>query len=295
LDIYATIVTYKGVVKTPDIRVDDDISLSLQHEPAIATDQLGNVYAAWRDDRDMNFGIRFAYLEAGSATFNASIEISRPGPNDMQREPSLVVMEPGRVVVVWQDDVAGTYDVYASIGSFPSLFGMSLLKGWNLISIPSDGFIYKASNLGLKTGDVVASWNSTLQKYDKVFIVGLSPPPADFELSPSTGYWVNTVGSERIKLNGAIPSAVQSNRISVPSAGGWTLIGFESLNVTRYASDIPKMHNVTGGISVVSRYNAATVSYDIYLSGAPMTDFTLAPGEAYYCWCTVSGTLTYLP
>ena len=294
-DIYSTIVSYKGVVATPDIRVDDDTTRSFQHEPAIAADQLGNLYAAWRDDRDMVFAIRFAYLVAGSAKFNASIEISRPGPNDLQREPSLVAVNPGRVVVVWQDDVAGTYDVYASVGLFPSLFGMSLLMGWNLISIPSDGYVYRASTLGLKNGDVVASWNSTLQIFDKVYIVGNSPPPTDFVLSPSTGYWVNTAGNERIKLNGTIPSVVQTKRISVPSSGGWTLIGFESLNVTRYASDIPRMHDVPGGISVVSRFNAATSSYDIYLVGAPMTDFTLAPGEAYYCYCTVSGTLTYIP
>lgn len=294
-DIYATTVSWKGVVRTPDIRVDDDTSYSLQHEPAIASDALGNLYAAWRDDRDMVYAIRFAYLEAGSTGFNASIELNRPGPNDMQREPSLVALEPGRVVVVWQDDSAGTYDVLASIGMFPTLFGMSLTKGWNLMSIPSDGFVYKASNLGLKSGDVVASWNSTLQVFDKVYIVGGSPPIADFVLSPSTGYWVNTGGNERIKLNGTIPSSIQIKHLSVPESGGWTLIGFESLNVTRYASDIPKMHSVPGSISVVSRFNSATMTYDVYLAGAPMTDFTLAPGEAYYCFCKVSGTLTYNP
>lgn len=294
-DIYASIVSYKGVVSTTDMRVDDDTSRSWQHEPAIAADQLGNLYAAWRDDRDSNYAIRFSYLEAGGDKFNASIEISRPGPNDMQREPSLVALSPGRVVVVWQDDVAGTYDVYASVGLFPSMFGMTLLEGWNLISIPSDGFVYKASTLGLKTGDIVSSWNSTLQTFDKTYIVGLSPPPTDFVLSPSTGYWVKTITHERIKLNGTIPSTIQSKRISVPGSGGWEIIGFESLNTTRFASDIPKMHSVPGGITTVCRFNPTTMTYDTYVVGAPMTDFSLKPGDAYYCYCAVSGTITYDP
>jgi hypothetical protein len=294
-DIYASIVSSRGIVTTADIRVDDDTTFASQSNPNIAADGLGNLYAAWRDDRDSIYAIRFAYLEAGNTWFNTSLEVAGPGPNDMQRMPSLVVAEPGRVVIAWQDDEAGTYDVYASTAFFTGLFGLSLKTGWNLVSIPSDGFTYWASTLGLKTGDLVSSWNSTLQMFDKSYIVGISPPPSDFVLTPSTGYWISTVSHERIKLNGSVPISTQSKHVAVPQGGGWIMIGLESLSFTKYASDIPKMHNVPGAITMVSRYNTDTGMYESYANGIPMTDFALTPGEAYYCWSTTSGTLTYTP
>jgi hypothetical protein len=185
--------------------------------------------------------------------------------------------------------------VYSSTAFFPVLFGLSFVSGWNLVSIPSDGFVYKASTLGLKRGDVVSSWNSTLQSYDKNYIVGISPPVLDFVLNPSTGYWISTSGHERIKLNGTVPISPQSKQVTVPQGGGWVIFGLESLSMTKYASDIPKMHDVPGGVVTVSRYNAFAGIYESYINGVPMTDFVLTPGEAYYCWFTVSGTMTYVP
>jgi hypothetical protein len=294
-DIYASIVSSHGVVMTSDIRVDDDATLSFQSNPAIAADALGNLYAAWRDDRDSMYAIRFAYLEAGNSSFCSSIEVNRPGQNDMQRKPSIVVTYPGRVVVAYQDDKSITYDVYSSTAFFPGLFSLSFVSGWSLVSIPSDGFVYKASTLGLKRGDVVASWNSTLQLFDKSYVVGISPPFLDFVISPSTGYWIRAADHERIKLNGTIPTSQQSKKVTVPQGGGWVIFGIESISMTRYASDIPKMHSVPGGVTMVSRFDPLTGIYESYVNGVPMTDFVLTPGEAYYCWCTLSGTMTYVP
>jgi len=296
-NIYASIVSSHGAVTQSNIRVDDDSTMAFQSDPTIAADALGNLYAAWRDERDGgSSAIRFAYLEAGNTSFCSSMEVNRPGPNDMQRKPSIVVTDPGRVVVAYQDDKSGVaYDVYSSTAFFPGLFGLSFVRGWNLISIPSDGYVYKASTLGLKKGDVVASWNSTLQVFDKSYVVGGSPPPMDFVLAPSTGYWVSASSPERIKLNGTVPTSPQSKTLTVPQGGGWIMIGFESLSTTRYASDIPKMHDVPGGVTTVSGYDAVTRTYETYINGLPMSDFVLTPGEAYYCWCTVSGTLTYVP
>jgi hypothetical protein len=46
---------------------------------------------------------------------------------------------------------------------------------------------------------------------------------------------------------------------------------------------------------MVSRFDPLTGIYESYVNGVPMTDFVLTPGEAYYCWCTLSGTMTYVP
>jgi hypothetical protein len=294
-DIYMSSVSARGVVTPPSIRVDDDTSFANQSMPSIATDQLGNVYVAWMDERNDLYAIHFAYMIAGSGTFNASVAVSSPGSNDMQRMPSLLAMAPGLVYVAWQDDRMNTEDVYCSCAYFPEMFGIPLLDGWNLISIPSDVTGLKASTLGLKNGDVVASWNSSTQRFDHFYIVGVAPPPLDFALSPSCGYWISTGAHEHVKLKGAIPTTVQTKHLNVPQGGGWVLIGFESINVTRWASDIPKMVDVPGSITMVTGYDPTARSYQTYVTALPPSDFLLTPGWGYWCWCTTSTVLTYSP
>jgi len=295
-DIYASIMSSHGTIMTSDIRVDDDPTGAWQDSASIVADQLGNVYATWTDERDALYAIRFAYLVAGEDGFNSSIEVARPGVNDIQRKSSLVVPEPGRVFVIWQDDRGGgTSHIYSSSANFPDLFGLSIKSGWNFISIPTVGHDYKASTLGLNFGDVVVGWNSTTQTYNDGYIVGLSPPEYDFSIRASTGYWVGTDNDVRIKLRGNIPIAKQYRQIAVPTGGGWDIIGFESLNVTRYASDVPAMLNIPGGVSVVAAYDLASVSPNSYMPEFPESDFELVPGQAYWCYILASGTLSYAP
>lgn len=294
-DIFMSTVSSHGIVTRSDTPVSDDTTGSYQSGPSISSDQLGNVYAAWLDERNSLYTVRFAYMIAGAASFNASIALSTPGPNDYQRSPCVISPQPGLAYVVWQDDRLLTYDVYCSSAYFPDLFGLSLLNGWNLISIPSDVTGLRASTLGLRTGDIVSSWNSSLQYYAQYYIVGLSPPNQDFALSPSDGYWVKTGSHENLKLKNPVPTARQTKHISVPAAGGWVAIGFESLNTSRFASDITKMLDNPTNIITVSGYDTAAGSYVQYTPGLPFTDFVLSPGQAYWCWCKANSTLTYSP
>lgn len=295
-DIYASIVSSHGTITTPDFRVDDDITGAWQDSASVAADQLGNVYATWTDERDGRYSIRFAHLVAGEAKFNSSIEVARPGVDDIQRKSSVAVAEPGRVFVVWQDDRGGaSSDVYSSTASFPDLFGLTIKRGWNFISIPTVGYDCKASTLGLSYGDVVVGWNSTTQTYNDAYFVGFSPPEYDFPIRPSTGYWIGADTHERIKLKGSIPTAIQSRQIVVPAGGGWDSIGFESLNVTRYASDIPAMLDLPDGVSLVASYDPAGYWSGIYQPEFPESDFELVPGQACWCYFLASGTLSYTP
>ncbi|MEM4277456.1 MAG: hypothetical protein QXQ13_08265, partial [Thermoplasmata archaeon] len=68
--------------------------------------------------------------------------------------------------------------------------------------------------------------------------------------------------------------------------------GFNSLNTTWKASDLPGMYT-DGAISTVAAYRNG--KYVQYVKGVPATDFTLVPGEGYWALCTQSGTLTYMP
>lgn len=295
-DIYASILSARGTVIRSDFQVDDDPAGAPQNQPSVVSDQLGNIYAAWTDGKDgAASSVRVAFMPAGNASFNTSMEVSKPGPLDFQRSPAIKVTAPGRVIIVWQDDKSGTYEICFSSAYFPYLFGLSLTGGWNMISIPSEGYTYMASTLGLKNGDIVTEWNSTRQVYSKMYIVGVSPPSADFAIVPGVGYWVNTGSHERMNLKGNIPTSKQSKHISVPSGGGWAAVGFESLNTSRYASDIPNMLNVTGGVSKVAAYDSVTGVYSTYLVGVPPSDFLLAPGQAYWCFFNVNVTLSYTP
>ncbi len=299
-DIYAVMVSADGSVMSPNIRVDNDAGIvnAWQANPSVATDQLGNVYAAWQDERTSGSpAIRFALLKAGATQFNASMIVSTPqisgGVPAMQLSPSVAAESPGQVYVTWQDDKGGTSDIYVARGNFPNLYNLAVGRGWNFISLFLDGKTYKASTLGLAKGDMIASWNSSNGVYDKRYIVGVSPASADFTLSESTGYWIYAVSAETLTLNGTVPTSKHVKSVVVPSGGYWAAVGFESLNSTRKASDIPAMFSVSKGITSVVSYNPTTNKYSNYLVGVPSTDFRIVPGQGYWCWCVTSGVLTY--
>jgi len=293
-DIYGSIFSADGDAIRSNMRVDDDTTHSYQRGVCVATDQLGNIYAVWEDDRDLKYAIRFAYYETNNSRFSASLEVSSPGPMDIQRRPSVVAPSPGRVAVIWQDDKSGTYDVYSSTAYFPSLFAVSLVKGWNFVSIPTIGFTYSASTLGLMRGDIVAGWNPATQTYDKNYVVGLSPPLKDFIISDSTGYLIFAQAAERILLNGTIPTVSQQRQISVPEGGGWFVAGFESLDTPMFASEMCSMYS-GANVRQVNAYNSATGTYKMYVPMFPFTDFLITPGQAYWVSVSGSGTFAYDP
>ena len=120
-DVFGAIVSSSGNVEGPDFRVDDSPSGWDQRDPAIGTDIAGNIYAVWEDDRDDRYTIRFSYAVAGESFFQPSVAISAPGSNDFQRKPVMCVLRPGTIVVIWQDDSQGTYDIFASRGYIAEL------------------------------------------------------------------------------------------------------------------------------------------------------------------------------
>lgn len=293
-DIYACIVGPNAAIQTPDFRVDDDSTGAYQLDASVSSDQLGNVYAVWQDERNGLYAIRFALMTAGGSKFTASMEVATPRSGDMQRRASVIATEPGFVYVVWQDDSAGSYDVYSSAGYFAGLYDLSLVAGWNFVPVLLAGYGYNASTLGLRVDDTVCSWNSTTATYDQSFTVGRTPARLDFALIPNTGYWIYANAAETIHFNGTIPTTKQHKTVTVPAGGGWAALGFESLNSTRRASDIPNMFS-GGAITTVASYDPLSGTYVSYSKGVPRTDFALVVGQAYWCWCSTNGTFSYDP
>jgi hypothetical protein len=174
-------------------------------------------------------------------------------------------------------------------------FDLTLVAGWNFVSIAWTGYGYKASNMGLTPGSVVCSWDPATVRYDKTYTVGTSPPFKDFSILGSTGYWVFSAAGQTLYLGGTVPSTPQSRSITVPTGGGWAIIAFNSMSTTKKASNIPAMY--TGGtVQIVASYNAVAKTYATWTPGSPpFKDFYLVPGAAYWVYLSASGTLTYSP
>lgn len=194
---------------------------------------------------------------------------------------------------VWVNDGAGANVSAQNYVHVNWTFTLRLVKGWNMATVPLIGGGYSARTLGLLTGDIVSGWNSSSRAYDKNYIIGSSPLRNDFAIAGSTGYWIYVNVNETLVLLGDLPDTAPSLTVTVPAGGGWAIIGFNSLNTTRHASDIKTM--TTGGnVTTVATYNTATGAYQVYI-GTPRTDFLLVPGMGYWIYCDASLVLSYNP
>jgi hypothetical protein len=188
------------------------------------------------------------------------------------------------------DDLAISHNLTRTFSVHVAAFELSLIQGWNLVTVPPTGFGYRTNNLGLRSGDTVASFDSVNRTY-KSYIVGT--PFGVFDILPSTGYWIYAGVNETLYLHGSIPTGTQTKTITVPVGGGWAIVGLNSLSTTMKASNLKA--SFTGGtVSVIASYDPITRTYKSYV-GSPPSDFYLVPGQAYWMYVTASGTLSYSP
>jgi len=199
---------------------------------------------------------------------------------------------------VYVDDLKGIAGHNVSRSATASVaFNLALAVGWNFISLPLSGFGYKASTLGLATGDMISSWNSTTQSYDHTYIKGISPPSANFTIAPSTGYWIWVAAAKTLHLYGSVPTTVQSKSFNLPTTGGWIAAGFLGVNAVYHASDIATMYSGSGAVTLVAYYEPAG-RYHVCIIAVPgPNNFLLVPGLGYWVWITAGpgGTLSYMP
>jgi len=195
---------------------------------------------------------------------------------------------------VYADDLTGLAGHNVSSTATASVaFNLPLWDGWNLISVPLAGNGYKASTLGLADGSMVAGWNSTRQVYDQTYIVGISESTDDFAIADSASYLVWVASAKTLHLYGSVQTTMQSRTFTVPSSGGWVMMGFESQVTTRKASDVVGMYSGPGALTSVAYDPPGYIIFDV--NDAPPFDFALIPGQGYWCWVTSSGTLSYMP
>ena len=173
-----------------------------------------------------------------------------------------------------------------------SAFALTLVHGWNLVDVPLVDYGYKASTLGLQYSDAVVVWNSSTQSYAQSYIVGVSPPFTDFNITPGIGYWIYAQNPETLQIIGNIPNDTQIVYLPLTGAGGWHVMGFLGLKIY-HASQIPGMF--TRSLTAIATYDEIAHVYETYIVGVPMTDFPIPPGQAFWLCSTTGGTFTYEP
>jgi hypothetical protein len=99
----------------PNTRV-SDVSLIPDNEnkwwPSIATDNEGNIFIVWDDQRDWYSDIYFSKSTDGGNTFSLDKKISDDLTKYSQLRPAIAVDDEGSIYVVWIDRRNSNYDVY---------------------------------------------------------------------------------------------------------------------------------------------------------------------------------------
>jgi hypothetical protein len=258
------------------------------HLTMTAKSNLGATVTDWNGTIDLT-------ATAGT-TLGASTLWFGPGSNGVVSTTMTFTTNGSKTITA--TDRNNSLDVVHSIPVMVGPFTLNLAVGWNFVTVPLVGQGYKASTIGLATGDMISSWAPATQKYDKTYIKGISPPVLDFTIAPNVGYWIWVSSPRTLTLTGIIPISAQSYVFTVPSLGGWIALGFESMKTTGHARDIPVMYSGSGAITLIAYYNAATGKYVSWISALPaVNNFVLNPGVAYWCWVTqgTGGTITYVP
>ncbi len=194
------------------------------------------------------------------------------------------------------DDLTGIPGHNISSTAMASIaFNLTLVAGWNFESIPMMGYGYKASTLGLSTGDMILPWDYYFRNH-YAYIKGITPESYDFAILPGHGYWVWVGASRALHLFGYVPLENQTIDLDIPAGVGWFPVGLNSLK-TWHASDIPGMYSNPGTVTMVVLHEESQKTYRTWLAGVPsLNDFLIMPGTAFWIWTSApGGILSYAP
>jgi len=159
--------------------------------------------------------------------------------------------------------------------------------GWNMITVPIENS-YNASSLAavIEGCSIVSRFDAELQTYNS-YIVGVSPPSADFTIVNGSSYFV-VVDESSIYFASGDPIV----SVSVPlynNDSGWNMIGW-------YHDYDTTASNLGGSISdctIVSMFNASLQTYSSFIVGVspPSADFTINSGMGIFV--SVADTSTW--
>lgn len=120
-DIYAQKYDPAGTkIWTDDIKINSDTGSAIQENPVITEDKNGDFYIVWQDNRNGSDDIYMQKINSdGAKQIAFDVRINDTTSNS-QENPDIYVNATGYLVVVWQDNNSGNYDIKAAVyGSDP--------------------------------------------------------------------------------------------------------------------------------------------------------------------------------
>jgi hypothetical protein len=96
-----------------NVRVDDAPGTSSMSRPDIAVDWAGNAYAVWRDSRNGDDDIYFAYRPAGGA-WGANVRVNDDIGSEAQNNPAIAVDGSGNAHTIWEDERNLNAEIYSA-------------------------------------------------------------------------------------------------------------------------------------------------------------------------------------
>jgi hypothetical protein len=154
------------------------------------------------------------------------------------------------------------------------IYIMSLITGWNLISIPvSNNTLYASDLVGDASlgADMVAVYNNTIGAYTTYYTGAAAWK--NVQLMPDRGYFIHGTKSSSFSVIGA---PIPPHNINIYR--GWNLVGWSSQSDVKASVILGRV-----SLSMISRFNNGPGVYQTYYDGASVSkNFTLTAGEGYF-------------
>jgi hypothetical protein len=176
-----------------------------------------------------------------------------------------------------------------------SVYNLSLLMGWNLVSFPlhptstgiEDVLFSVAGNY-----DLVYAWDASGGHSGAGNWMRYAPGIPGNSLSTlaeTQGFWIRMTGEDTLELTGSVPTT--TNISLSTNASGWNLVGYPS-DENRSMPEALETHGVTDYGLLYAYHANETDTWKRYAPGVPGNDLlTVAPGWGY--WIKIAATSTW--
>lgn len=162
-------------------------------------------------------------------------------------------------------------------------FTLTLMQGWNLVTLPLD-LTYTAESLGQFIGaDTITQYDGTSQKYIG-HIIGT--PIDDFNIDLGMGIFVYVTSDVNVTFSGNSTGAFSRNTYS-----GWNGLGWPDQDPI-LASELGD--EITG-TDTVARFLAHNQTWESHIMGAPANNFTINLGDGVFVFTNTNSTWNFVP
>jgi hypothetical protein len=131
-----------------NVKINDDLGVSVQKSPSITVDPDGNAYAVWYDFRSSSWDIYFSYRPAGKS-WGPNVKVNDSLMGSPSRQTSIAVDGQGNAQAVWVDSRNGKEDIYSAYrpkggtwGSNEKVSKGTLIQSKPVIAMDNQGNAY---------------------------------------------------------------------------------------------------------------------------------------------------------